>query len=251
MRGKDAAGAFWAAAPGITPAYAGKRRIRYRCQDKGRDHPRLCGEKFSSASQAAQKEGSPPPMRGKGYCTRRFEMRYRITPAYAGKRASELIVAKTLGDHPRLCGEKQFRAVPPDGYIGSPPPMRGKEINTGNYDSFHRITPAYAGKSTSTTYTALNFEDHPRLCGEKKRSASATIVSPGSPPPMRGKAISVFYAPVGLGITPAYAGKSRRHCQIKILCQDHPRLCGEKSRYSVTLWITAGSPPPMRGKGKR
>ena len=29
-----------------------------------------------------------------------------ITPAYAGKRASELIVAKTLGDHPRLCGEK-------------------------------------------------------------------------------------------------------------------------------------------------
>ena len=108
MRGKDAAGAFWAAAPGITPAYAGKRRIRYRCQDKGRDHPRLCGEKFSSASQAAQKEGSPPPMRGKGYCTRRFEMRYRITPAYAGKRASELIVAKTLGDHPRLCGEKNI-----------------------------------------------------------------------------------------------------------------------------------------------
>ena len=31
-----------------------------------------------------------------------------ITPAYAGKRASELIVAKTLGDHPRLCGEKNI-----------------------------------------------------------------------------------------------------------------------------------------------
>ena len=126
--------------------------------------------------------------------------------------------------------------------------MRGKEINTGNYDSFHRITPAYAGKSTSTTYTALNFEDHPRLCGEKKRSASATIVSPGSPPPMRGKAISVFYAPVGLGITPAYAGKRPNAMRLNCRPWDHPRLCGEKSRKILTNGMHTGSPPPMRGK---
>ena len=126
--------------------------------------------------------------------------------------------------------------------------MRGKEINTGNYDSFHRITPAYAGKSTSTTYTALNFEDHPRLCGEKKRSASATIVSPGSPPPMRGKAISVFYAPVGLGITPAYAGKRAVLQRCFYSRRDHPRLCGEKALICRFPIISRGSPPPMRGK---
>ena len=45
MRGKDAAGAFWAAAPGITPAYAGKRASELIVAKTLGDHPRLCGEK--------------------------------------------------------------------------------------------------------------------------------------------------------------------------------------------------------------
>ena len=31
--------------------------------------------------------------------------------------------------------------------------------------------------------------------------------------------------------------------------KDHPRLCGEKRNFELTSWSTAGSPPPMRGKG--
>ena len=67
MRGKDAAGAFRAAAPGITPAYAGKR---FSCLDRPqllRDHPRLCGEKCSVICMVRLFLGSPPPMRGKGF----------------------------------------------------------------------------------------------------------------------------------------------------------------------------------------
>ena len=45
MRGKDAAGAFWAAAPGITPAYAGKSFPQLHKLHRKKDHPRLCGEK--------------------------------------------------------------------------------------------------------------------------------------------------------------------------------------------------------------
>ena len=45
MRGKDAAGAFRAAAPGITPAYAGKRHTQRKILPDTWDHPRLCGEK--------------------------------------------------------------------------------------------------------------------------------------------------------------------------------------------------------------
>ena len=46
-------------------------------------------------------------MRGKELGGFNMAQDFGITPAYAGKRASELIVAKTLGDHPRLCGEKR------------------------------------------------------------------------------------------------------------------------------------------------
>ena len=50
----------------------------------------------------------------------------------------------------------------------------------------------------------------------------------GSPPPMRGKVVSIRRVCPEVGITPAYAGKSH---DIEDLCRiewDHPRLCGEK-----------------------
>ena len=49
----------------ITPAYAGKSSKRGRCGKLVRDHPRLCGEKFSIFPTCGVVTGSPPPMRGK------------------------------------------------------------------------------------------------------------------------------------------------------------------------------------------
>ena len=51
------------------------------------------------------------------------------------------------------------------------------------------------------------------------------------------------------GITPAYAGKRRKDHSGGHDKQDHPRLCGEKSRISLAAFPFIGSPPPMRGKG--
>ena len=51
----------------------------------GRDHPRVCGEKYDRAWCADMKEGSPPRMRGKGYIQNLKGRGLRITPAYAGK----------------------------------------------------------------------------------------------------------------------------------------------------------------------
>ena len=70
-----------------------------------------------------------------------------ITPAYAGKSTSMASWLKPLGDHPRVCGEKNivYRAV---GILqGSPPRMRGKESSLDQLSGRFRITPAYAGKS--------------------------------------------------------------------------------------------------------
>ena len=49
------------------------------------DHPRLCGEKQSTANAFERPVGSPPPMRGKATTLEVDKSSHGITPAYAGK----------------------------------------------------------------------------------------------------------------------------------------------------------------------
>ena len=104
------------------------------------------------------------------------------------------------------------------------------------------------GKVIFPLTVALVYWDHPRLCGEKWKTCTVYMSCPGSPPPMRGKAVDLDSYTQHLRITPAYAGKSHLLLQGFSRAGDHPRLCGEKlSRLGMGLGKT-GSPPPMRGK---
>ena len=47
---------------------------------------------------------------------------------------------------------------------------------------------------------------------------------------MRGKEHTVFALNHFEGITPAYAGKSARKTPESVIIQDHPRVCGEKTK---------------------
>ena len=86
MRGKAALSGYDCTAGGITPAYAGKSADADSHKALGEDHPRLCGEKAKKARQTPEDRGSPPPMRGKARRMSKDVGRWRITPAYAGKR---------------------------------------------------------------------------------------------------------------------------------------------------------------------
>ena len=146
MRGKGYEHSCDTESTGITPAYAGKRRIRKRRAFEVWDHPRLCGEKDSRIVAVDVRVGSPPPMRGKanGNYTRKGDA--RITPAYAGKSRKCVHAVFYCRDHPRLCGEKLATFAHSSKVTGSPPPMRGKvELCIRGFDRFG-ITPAYAGK---------------------------------------------------------------------------------------------------------
>ena len=90
-----------------------------------------------------------------------------ITPAYAGK--SDL----TSGTQTLL--------------QGSPPHMRGKAIEVGQFCALGGITPAYAGKSRIRAGRGAAFGDHPRVCGEKGMLRLKHSHKLGSPPRMRGK----------------------------------------------------------------
>ena len=152
--------------------------------------------------------GSPPPMRGKAQNGSKRRRVHRITPAYAGKSFRSSTADISRQDHPRLCGEKQhfFYFLVYTG--GSPPPMRGKVLQSKKNHATGGITPAYAGKSCNRFRTSGSGGDHPRLCGEKPASSSLVMFQPGSPPPMRGKALQFFEKQQDRRITPAYAGKS-------------------------------------------
>ena len=90
-----------------------------------------------------------------------------ITPAYAGKSGLRSKVERNDGDHPRLCGEKQYLYNFLTIFQGSPPPMRGKAIDSTDASDIFGITPAYAGKREFRRVQTSLLQDHPRLCGEK------------------------------------------------------------------------------------
>ena len=134
---------------------------------------------------------------------------------------------------------------------GSPPRMRGKVLAASPSSVKGRITPAYAGKS-STAGTGLVLSwDHPRACGEKLAVGAGYLTWKGSPPRMRGK-VRLFHSRADNGrITPAHAGKSLDVGLGFVFSRDHPRACGEKGPPTSPASPRIGSPPRMRGKARR
>ena len=108
MRGK-AGGPHRAGHPhGITPAYAGKRLPLLTLPGIWWDHPRVCGEKRPAGYDVGADLG--------------------ITPAYAGKSCVGFSHLRLMWDHPRVCGEKYLEMLQPLTEWGSPPRMRGKDL---------------------------------------------------------------------------------------------------------------------------
>ena len=108
--------------------------------------------------------------------------------------------------------------------------MRGKVVVSTAVVVASGITPAYAGKRSRNGIHLTMSWDHPRLCGEKAKTEHLHSHRTGSPPPMRGKDEQHWKKFLSDGITPAYAGKSSLLCRCRIHFQDHPRLCGEKTK---------------------
>ncbi len=89
------------------------------------------------------------------------------------------------------------------------------------------------------------------MCGEQKMLRLRRQPNTGSPPRVRGTADTKAKPRGGGGITPACAG-NRNSPSIKgVAAWDHPRVCGEQFT-AVLFWMrAAGSPPRVRGTGKK
>ena len=187
-------------------------------------------------------------MRGKAHVVL-FKVAQRgITPACAGKSARAGDVRVRAADHPRLCGEKALTDACWLRPLGSPPPVRGKARVQAPEAEKPRITPACAGKRFDRAWCPCPGWDHPRLCGEKAVPGATRDFAVGSPPPVRGKAVSTPSMRRAVRITPACAGKRAARSWTRCARRDHPRLCGEKSSSFCQNLTPPGSPPPVRGK---
>ena len=106
-----------------------------------------------------------------------------------------------------MCGEKRRNSRDPEVWQGSPPRMRGKVGRFWLHGIRYGITPAYAGKRCSQAIRPMRKQDHPRVCGEKRKNKLDYYFPVGSPPRMRGKGTGIAQADISKWITPAYAGK--------------------------------------------
>ena len=157
----------------------------------------------------------------------------RITPAHAGKRPKFYYLSGRRKDHPRPRGEKYSISPTAFALVGSPPPTRGKVLAPFFSFSSGGITPAHAGKSAPMRDCMPRDRDHPRPRGEKNRRAPTCARPAGSPPPTRGKVLSLNFSLDGARITPAHAGKSPTPFGVGYGAQDHPRPRGEKPSFQT------------------
>ena len=104
-----------------------------------------------------------------------------------GKARQQEHLAAQSGITPACAGKSREYRVSDERSLGSPPRMRGK-APTGFCGSTGR-------------------KDHPRMCGEKQRSAESVTIPMGSPPHVRGKDRLWQKRFHEVGITPACAGK--------------------------------------------
>ena len=132
---------------------------------------------------------------------------------------------------------------------GSLPHGRGKDAEFVVTVAGGGITPAWAGKSRTSTGSCHFWEDHPRMGGEKPVAMHSLTTKAGSPPRGRGKDRFLATQSLVLRITPAWAGKSSPLDYTSNLHTDHPRVGGEKAAASTAASSRPGSPPRRRGKG--
>ena len=91
------------------------------------------------------------------------------------------------------------------------------------------------------------------MCGEQAYPGYARMPITGSPPRVRGTAITEAEAANIFGITPACAGNRSGPGPYPKPPPDHPRVCGEQHSARCRHLMQMGSPPRVRGtaQGRR
>ena len=186
-------------------------------------------------------------MRGPRFIGRLIVPIIGITPACAGTTGNLYCDGKTMGDHPRMCGDHRPCRYKVLHILGSPPHVRGPHLKLFYLLQSLGITPACAGTTRNACTPPTLGRDHPRMCGDHPQAYRIFPSILGSPPHVRGPRICTSPIFRGRGITPACAGTTTAGKEVPGYMGDHPRMCGDHAFNLVCPAIISGSPPHVRG----
>ena len=168
----------------------------------------MCGKDSGNPKYTFSGIGSPPRVRERPIRDDVGLPQDGITPACAGKTCVTAAVRKVAEDHPRVCGKDIVKSMLTISSGGSPPRVRERPTGVGTTFLRFGITPACAGKTSSSSNAVFSSRDHPRVCGKDAALHGCYRVRQGSPPRVRERLLVRVRLANRLGITPACAGKT-------------------------------------------
>ena len=214
-------------------------------------HPRVGGENHGSSKKRECDIGSSPRGRGKPQRWRGSPCGCRLIPAWAGKTHTRRWSAVEAAAHPRVGGENHFSRRPITLRRGSSPRGRGKPLEVQDAGGVPRLIPAWAGKTDSPHRRCAPPAAHPRVGGENKTNDLIGVAADGSSPRGRGKHQEPDFECLGVGLIPAWAGKTWNMLMMRSATGAHPRVGGENRSLPGPSRKSGGSSPRGRGKPRR
>ena len=130
-------------------------------------HPRMRGERRSTAFTAFLRCGSSPHARGTRQLLRQWGKRKRFIPACAGNAPRFAVSRPPVSVHPRMRGERDGDPNSADWRHGSSPHARGTRELVGCEQRAQRFIPACAGNAMGQECDAEHPAVHPRMRGER------------------------------------------------------------------------------------
>ena len=205
------------------------------------------GDHVTQAGRVARLAGSPPHGRGPPRLLGGREGPVGLTPAWAGTTPTSPATTATARAHPRMGGDHPlpFPAAsalggsPPHGrgpprmdilaerLTGSPPHGRGPLPKAFNVLPFLGLTPAWAGTTSRRRCATPACGAHPRMGGDHTARDGTGELLTGSPPHGRGPRNLAPAAAGSVGLTPAWAGTTRRRRRRRARTGAHPRMGGD------------------------
>ena len=155
--------------------------------------------------------------------------------------------AGLVGSSPLTRGKLERRSRPhaPPGLI---PAHAGKTQTIPRASRGHRAHPRSRGENPEGGPVKMTGGAHPRSRGENGEDVTMVIRKAGSSPLTRGKPPPLGAVPLGTGLIPAHAGKTRRRSPLAPGRAAHPRSRGENLKQVALDVNKAGSSPLTRGK---
>ena len=144
-------------------------------------------------------------------------------------------------------GEAGWSGATTTFYSGRPPRGRGSRLFLNPQVQCSGSTPAWAGKPTDTFRAGHDIGVDPRVGGEACSPAWTTMFRWGRPPRGRGSHQDCVQADLGLGSTPAWAGKPSDHRPSTLMPRVDPRVGGEAGVRTGLGAEAEGRPPRGRG----